>query len=265
MEDDIKFPPTWGVNTPENYGGPGHPLDEGLDTLVRPGQIVELRVIGAHYLTEKKTLSGFFDDLSALREAAHERAWNLARSVCITLNPVRRDAPHDVDNRVGLALWGGCTADADIARIQTILLDFDPERPRGVCATDTEHRGALDRGRAVARWLHERGVYASLADSGNGAHVYIHVDLPADTDTEGLIDRVMTAVSFGFDDADVALDPDTGNPSRVAKLPGTMNRKGDDLPARPHRRSEMLEMALRGHVTSMQALEEVASFLPEVA
>jgi hypothetical protein len=56
----------------------------------------------------------------------------------------------------------------------------------------------------------------------------------------------MLAVGLEFSDARVGVDPSTGNPARLVRLPGSMNRKGPDLLHRPHRRGEMLAMVPPG-------------------
>jgi hypothetical protein len=47
------------------------------------------------------------------------------------------------------------------------------------------------------------------------------------------------------------------------RLPGTLNRKGDDLPDRPYRRSEMLAIAMRNQVTPPAALHAIAQRAPQ--
>lgn len=258
MSESISFPPRWGSNTPANYRGLDNLITEALEALLAPGQVVELRVLGARFRgIDGWLLSGFFDDHAALDVGAGLRGMAFARSICVTLNNFQQGFARPITNVVAPARRGGCAADDDVARIRVILLDFDPARPADVCATDSEHQAALDRAREVTRWLHELSVYASLADSGNGGHVYVHVDLPADAATKALIGRLMTVVSFTFADEQVELDMSTGNFARVVRLPGTMNRKGEDLPNRPHRRTEMLAMVPRGRVTSRRALEAI--------
>ena len=78
-----------------------------------------------------------------------------------------------------------------------------------------------------------------LADSGNGGHLLYRIDLPAADG--GLVGRVLRGLAFLFEDERVILDQTVANPARIWKLYGTVARKGDDLPERPHRLARLLE------------------------
>ena len=71
------------------------------------------------------------------------------------------------------------------------------------------------------------------ADSGNGYHLNIAVDLPADDG--GLVERFLQALSAKYTTPAVKVDTSLFNPSRIIKLYGTWSRKGDSIPTRPHR------------------------------
>jgi hypothetical protein len=62
-----------------------------------------------------------------------------------------------------------------------------------------------------------------------------------------------------YSDADVKVDEATANPARICKLYGTMACKGDSMPARPHRRSALLEIPERIDPVPIHALEALAS------
>ncbi len=77
-------------------------------------------------------------------------------------------------------------------------------------------------------------------DSGNGCHLLYRVDLPNDRESADLVQNVLKTLAFLFDDEIVKLDTGVYNAARIWKLYGTVARKGDPIPDRPHRRSEIL-------------------------
>ena len=72
-------------------------------------------------------------------------------------------------------------------------------------------------------------------DSGNGAHLLYRIQLPNNPESTDLLRRVLETLAFRFDDEKVTIDTGVYNASRLVKLPGTVTRKGDNVPERPHR------------------------------
>jgi hypothetical protein len=254
---------TWTDHGAERAGvGPSPQPDQRhiLDALrrfVEPGQVVELRLLAVSTKTYRRphTVSGYYDDAEALaRDAA--RVAPQARGAYFTLNPLNRallaraaNRLRDVDERESL------TPDTEVLRRHWLPVDVDPRRPSGVSATDAEHAAAHVRALEIREWLSSEGwpepVYA---DSGNGAHLVYPIDLPAADG--GLVERVLRALAFRFDDAALAIDQAVANPARIWKLYGTPVRKGDHLPERPHRLARILE--LPGTQAGLDAVEAPA-------
>jgi hypothetical protein len=139
-----------------------------------PGSVYELRVPASQRGTE----SGYFANFEALVAAA-TRLSGQAPGIFVMLNPV---APallaRSVNRTVGYAKH--TTSDSDIVCRRWILLDFDPERPAGISSTDDEHDAAVARATNCRAWLIDHGIPSAslvLADSGNGAHLLIRVEL----------------------------------------------------------------------------------------
>jgi hypothetical protein len=110
----------------------------------------------------------------------------------------------------------------------------------GIPSTDAEKVDAWETIRAVRSYLDTEGWPAPvLADSGNGYHLLYRIDLP--TDDCGLVQRVLQKLACRFDSDAVKIDQKVFNPSRICKLYGTLARKGDHTPERPHRRSGIPE------------------------
>ena len=209
-------------------------------TLGAQGQVLELRALDAVTPGWRRphTVAGYFDDWAKLAAAAAQLQ---ARGVYITLNPVQPALLARAHNRVkDLAVGDSVTGDADIVARRWLPVDCDPVRRTGISATDAEHDLALARARAVRETLREQGwPEPVLADSGNGGHLLYRIDLPAADG--GLVGRVLRALAFLFEDEQVILDQMVANPARIWKLYGTVARKGDDLPERPHRLARLLE------------------------
>ena len=132
----------------------------------------------------------------------------------------------------------------DIVMRTHFVLDFDPVRPAGIPASDTEHARALE----ACLWLvnaidRHYGVRPRfILDTGNGAQALYPV---AQTVAEGgqtqpnalrYLGRVL-AKRY----ADIKLDLATVNPSQLTRLAGTYNQKGYEWGDRRHRVVRVLE------------------------
>lgn len=61
----------------------------------------------------------------------------------------------------------------------------------------------------------------------------------------------------------VKIDTSVHNPARLVRLPGTFNRKGEDLPNRPHRRAKIIEIPKNPKIVSVKKVMTVASMVTE--
>jgi hypothetical protein len=211
--------------------------------LIAPDQIVELRALGVQRgKVRPHTEAGFFDadHLTELAKAALE-VTPLARGVYFTLNPLKPDLLARRCNRIAWAAEGELAKDTDILTRRWLLVDADPKRDRHISASDAEKAYAHETVIAVREHLTSRGwPEPILADSGNGFHLLFRIDLPADDG--GCVKRILQALAAKFDTEHVEIDQKVFNLSRICKLPGTFARKGDDVPARPHRRARLVEI-----------------------
>jgi hypothetical protein len=237
-------------------------IRRALTRICEPGAVYELR----SPTTSKATVSGYYDDLDAMLRGAAvltDGAQFQAPGVYFTINPVRSDLLARANNRLKLYAKH-TTADADIVVRRWLLLDFDPTRPAGISATDQEHESASARARQCAEMLNtEYGWPAPIfADSGNGAHLLFPIDLQNDDAARELVKRVLEALANLFDDAVVKVDRTTFNAARIWKLYGTIARKGDSTPGRPHRLARILEAPDSPQIASREQLAEVAALAP---
>lgn len=226
---------------------PTHPsivdgLAELYHRLLAPDQVVELRALGVQRGTGKPhTEAGFFDPghLPEMAKAALALT-TYAKGVYFTLNPLNPVLLARRCNRTAWANEGELAKDKDVLVRRWLLIDADPIRDPLVSATEAEKAEAKSVALDVREHLRGRGwPDPVLADSGNGYHLLYRIDLPAADG--GLVERLLRALAARFDTPRVKIDQSVHNPSRICKLPGTMARKGDSTPDRPHRRAMVLE------------------------
>lgn len=218
-------------------------LQGWITLLLADDQVVELRALGVRRGNGRPHTEAGFYDPEHRRELARDAlaVSEFARGVYFTLNPLRPDILARRANRLDWAAEGELAKDADVLARRWLLVDADPVRDPHVSATDAEKAAARDTIAAVRDHLAANGwPEPVLADSGNGYHLLYRVDLPAADG--GRVERLLRALAGKFDSDRVHIDKKVFNPGRICKFPGTLARKGDDVPGRPHRRSRLLEV-----------------------
>jgi hypothetical protein len=220
------------------------------------GGVTELRALfvkrerGDSY---SRNFGGYFDNPEKLVEAAkyHSElcAKGLAHAVYFIPNPVRDGLLCRAYNRMRAMHEGECTKDPQIVKRRWILIDCDQlERDAGVLASDEEHDAAIERAGEVFDYLRE--TYALepgelvLADSGNGAHVLVRMDLPNTEETRDQVKGFLEDLASRFDDSLIKIDRSCFNAARLCKFYGTRIGWGDDVPrqGRVRRLSRILEV-----------------------
>ena len=120
--------------------------------------------------------------------------------------------------------------DADIVRRRYLLVDFD----RAV----TNQPATVDEINEVFKVAHElekdafysKGLEPITVNSGNGAHIYLPLDLPNDEASKLLCQKMLQAMARKYATANVKVDTAVFNASRITKMPGTIARKGTEVP-----------------------------------
>jgi len=208
-----------------------------VDLLFQPEQIIELRALGVspERYNKPHVEAGYFD--GAHRENLIDEAIRLSSissGVYVVMNELDPALLARSANRVQANI--PTTADNNIEHRRHILIDMDVDRPSGISASDEEHAAAVDTTKDILKKLEDEGFRGlAAADSGNGCHIYIPCDLPANDN--GLVQRFLQSASLRYDTDQVHVDTTVFNSSRIVKLIGTMARKGDHTPERPHRMS----------------------------
>jgi hypothetical protein len=242
--------------------GQAHDLLEirrALTVLYQPGDVVELRALDVG----GKTVAGYFDDHAKLAEAAAKLSGSAA-GVYVVLNELTPGLLARSANRLTTGPKN-LTQDKDIIRRRYLPIDIDAKRPSGISSTDAEHDAAIQVAGKIKEYLVGLGFPADaiiIGDSGNGGHLLVRVDLPNDANNTNLIKNCLEALATRFDDAAVSIDPSVFNASRIWKLPGTLTRKGDSTPSRPHRIARLLDVPTTPVITPVEALGALAATLP---
>jgi hypothetical protein len=213
-----------------------------LKLSTEPNQIVELRLLHVlrHGQRFSVTMSGYFNDYHALAESARIHG-DAARGVYVTLNPMNPALLARAANRLRIVERDDpLTGDSDITKRRWLPIDLDPVRPSGISSSKEEHQRAVEKAFHIRNTLRGEGWPAPLVgDSGNGAHLLYSVDLPVNDGD--IVKGWLQEFARRFDDDSVKVDQAVFNPARIWKLYGTVSRKGDNLPDRPHRLARILE------------------------
>jgi hypothetical protein len=224
---------------------PAAVIEAGLRILLEEGQVTELRAIAVSKpgYRKKHIEAGYFD-FEHIGEMANCAAWlsKLSQGVYFTLNPLDPEIVHRRYNRVDVADERDMQAtDVHVVRRRWLLIDTDAERLSNISSTEEEKKATYEVILEVRDHLRRMGwPDPILGDSGNGYHGLWRIDLPADDG--GTVKRLLHALAARFDRDKVKIDTSVFNPSRICKLPGTLARKGDSTPKRPHRMAKLLEV-----------------------
>jgi hypothetical protein len=241
--------------------GSTHSILAFLDLIRHEGAVVEMRVLDADRVG---TLSGYFnaDSLDIAVAAALE--WSgKAGGVYGTLNPVTPDAMPRAANHLE-PRPRHTTKDDEIVRRRWVPIDIDPVRPAGISSTDEQHEAARAKALEIRDGLAERGFTAPVQiDTGNGALLLYRVDEPNNVPTTVMMKKVLQAVAVIFNDDRVHVDEGVFNAARLVRIPGTLNRKGDATPDRPHRLARIIDQPAELVPVQRKLLEELAALVPQ--
>lgn len=213
------------------------------------GRLFELRALHARRYNEWRdtTYFGYFDVAHADALLAAMQQIEHASGLYVTLNQVDSGLLARSQYVLQIAGQGDTTADKDVTRRLWLPIDFDPRRVSGVSATDAEKAAAIAMRNAVAADLQVLGLPVRIvADSGNGGHLLLACELPADDG--GFVQAFLAALATRYDatkdgGGPVTIDLTTFNPARIWKLYGSRAAKGQHAvhiaPPRPWRMSTL--------------------------
>jgi hypothetical protein len=215
-------------------------IQQAISLLFEPGDVVEVRIPKTRF----GVVSGYFDDFSAM-----------ADRICQADQRYRAGGVYYVLNKLNTALLGRAynrlrehaeytTADNNILARRWLPVDLDPVRPAGISSSDEEHDMAIQRAKTIARDMASEWDWPIIGDSGNGAHLLYRIDLSNDQEALGFVSGALAELDKRYSDSAVKVDVTSANAARIWKAYGTVARKGDSLPGRPHRLSRIVEVPI---------------------
>lgn len=213
-------------------------INRGVSLLFRPSDVVEVRLPK----TRAGVVSGYFDNPEALAKAILEsdKAYR-ATGVYYVLNVINSALVCRAYNRLKEHAQY-TTADSNVLRRRWLPVDLDPVRPAGISSSEAEHRAAIERARIIAKDMAREWGWPILGDSGNGAHLIYEIDLANDHESLDFVSGALGELDRRYSDDIVKVDVTSSNAARIWKAYGTVARKGDSIPSRPHRLSRILEV-----------------------
>jgi len=196
--------------------------------------------------------TGWFDNADDLLSTAADlyptgnlftslnRPTQRAVSNCMTGEPIRND---------------------DVQWYTRLLFDFDPVRPTDTSATDAELAAAIAAAQEAAQvframtWPHPL-----VAISGNGAHLLYRTHLPNTAEVRDMLATIYGGLAADHSGESVKFDRAVLNAGRICTLYGTIKRKGENSPDRPHRQARFHSIPREWRQVSTRCLEGVANF-----
>jgi hypothetical protein len=185
---------------------------------------------------------GFFDSEDSFVQAC--RGGNEVGNVYAGIQPRPSSLLSLASNRLAPLSKGGTKDQIEV--VTATVIDIDPDRAKDTASTDAELALAVACAERVAAWAEEQGlVRPTIMMSGNGAQVWFAV--PA-IRLDGAEKRARVQAGLKrFEEearracgaAGVSIDSIHDLP-RIIKVIGSVSKKGDPTPERPHRTSHPL-------------------------
>lgn len=222
-----------------------------------PSEVREVRIL----TNDKGIISGYFDDEEKLIQAVKQ--YNTKYNIFATINEVDKDLLARSYNRL-TERSKITTADSDITKIISILIDIDPKRASGISSTNDELMEASKISEEIKTFLSFMGFpNPIIALSGNGKHLIYNVNLENNSENKQLIKNFLEVLHEMFSNDKAEVDRTTFNPARISKLYGTMACKGDNMLERPHRQSKILEIPENKETVTIDLIKSVVNMRPK--
>jgi hypothetical protein len=225
---------------------------------IHPGSVYEVRVLKDGGIEARMGSR----DGKRLAEFAQQYSGRPGLQVYMTINPSEPDPQGYVLDKVGTS---PCIKGGQVTRRCLLPIDVDPKRATAdqkVNATDAEKQKAREVTDAIHSYLMALGWPAPIAcDSGNGWHLLYRIDLPNDDASKRLVNDVLEALAYQFDNADASVDTSLFDAGRIVKFYGTLAQKGTPTADRPARPSEILEVPTPPACVTREQLAQVAGIV----
>jgi hypothetical protein len=207
-----------------------------LKFVFESGSIVELRLAMGDGMRSSR-----YNDMGAMARDAVDMSAAVGATY-YGLNPLMPSATRIGGelNKLNSSKWKRRSAgNRDIAHRNLYLIDIDPVRESGVCSTEEERAEAFAVADQVQAYLTSNGWPDPIrVDSGNGIHLYYRGDR-CNADSRAW-EHALKYLADMFNTLEAGVDTTVGNASRISRLPGTWNHKGENTPERPHRMAHVI-------------------------
>ncbi len=243
--------------------------------LVREGATVELTFIAPKIQKSrhwegfapgaKAVVTGWFEDPEKLADIALKMDEEAKPAgIYVTLN----ECNPSVSARSYQHLKAGInrTSKKDIVSLDNLLIDLDPDRPEGISSTNEEHEAALKLARDIKDDLQREGFPEPMfGDSGNGAHLTYKTARPNTPEEVEFRKKVLAVLAQKYSTDKVKVDVAVYDPARITKLYGTVVRKGDNVPDRPHRPAKIISVPDKPEPVPYELLKSIADMAPDAS
>lgn len=250
------------MNTPPFFSAE---MQTGLNTIIQPDQVFELRLHGITSKSNRRTwniANGYFQSVdaavTALDEFCKTHEFNTAYYTPNPLTPAILARRPNLIEVVHTQEVGVGAADADVLKRNWFLIDLDYDHPAGISSSDDEVAKTLAAAKAFFALMKPQFGEPVVISSGNGTHLMYRIDLP--TDDGGVLKMCLKQAKFVLETRfpGVIVDQKVFNPARIWKLPGSVAKKGHELPEqkRFHRQSHMVYIPKQIEVVDAAELEK---------
>lgn len=236
----------------------------------KPGDLREVRQPGG--------AAGYFDNEDKFVECIVDDNNQYAKNQYMTLNPVNREIIEPICKEGRIVIVKGkdvvdkramngtirarfTTDDDQTLRWETIFFDIDAKcmvdgvKTSGVSATAEEHHKTRETAQDIIKFMKKMGCPEPLyMTSGNGCYLVYRVDLPHGASA---VEYLLKAVATRWNNVDTGVF----NDSRIFKIAGTVARKGDNTPERPHRLAKIISAPDVLEVLTLEQMKKVMKAL----
>ena len=205
-------------------------------------------------IDKEGVVSGYFKESKpALKHALELDENMLPDGVFLLLNPCNDDLLEKARHCFRTNLER--VKERDIPRIRNVLVDVNPIRLDGVSSTDEELENAIQMALKIKRDSIENGWSEPLVgNAGNSAQLIYKVDLPNTQESQELIYGVLQELHGSYTDGKVKIDTTVSNAGALVRMYGTLARKGENLPNRPHRLSRIISVPETPEIVAVELL-----------
>lgn len=224
-----------------------HPQDDAL---------IEVRIMEGI-----KSFSGYFKSKELLVEKLVK--FNSQSNVYFTLNSID-DACYSRSQMDKIVQSKTTTTDANITNRNWLFIDLDAKRPSDVSSTETEMQHTISAARKIFKHMRNIGFYDPIVCmSGNGTYLLYKINLENSDENKELVKKCLQVLDIWFSSEFVDIDTSVFNSARIAKIIGTIARKGSNTEDRPHRLSKILSVPQEIRCNERAILLQLAANLPE--